>query len=246
MKITVNDLAFEFPLYEKAQTMNAVSQFIKICKKLESIVCHNVERLVRIEVDKEKELYPTGTLYRIIQEIPDRDERRYFLGLLVDRGKAEIQVDKPFIYKGLKSFACAAAKDNALVSLETEDGFRRAEIMGLIDSREVQIKNISCESHIRYYWDMLGIRLYEANKEKHKKNRENAYGKGKIASPMDLPDEEAQELLDHAVWIKQRLYGRKGNRNYAFQNTRECIYHAYIADDLDEDILTELYQEKWD
>ena len=194
----------------------------------------------------EKELYPTGTLYRIIQEISDQDDKKYFLGLLVNREKAETISEKPFIYKNSESFACAAAKEEGLVSLETEDDFKKTEITGLIDNREVQIKNISCEAHINYYWDMLGIRIYEANKEKHKKDRKNAYGKGKTASPMDLPDEEAQELLDHSIWIKNRLYGRKGNRNYAFQNTKDCIYHAYIADDLGDDIIAKLYENKWD
>lgn len=94
--------------------------------------------------------------------------------------------------------------------------------------------------------ELLGIRIYEANATKHKKDRDNPYGKGKVASPMDLSDEEAQELLDHAIWIKQRLYARKGNRNYAFQNTKDCIYHGYIAEDLGDDILAVLYERKWD
>ena len=82
--------------------------------------------------------------------------------------------------------------------------------------------------------------------EKHKKDRDNPYGKGKVASPMDLPDEEAQELLDRAVFIKNRLYARKGKNNYAFMNTIGCIYHGYIAADLGDDILTELNKTKWD
>lgn len=63
---------------------------------------------------------------------------------------------------------------------------------------------------------------------------------------MDLPDEEAQKLLDQAIWVKQRLYARHGKNNYAFQNTRECIFHGYIANDLEDDILAELYRKKWD
>lgn len=43
-----------------------------------------------------------------------------------------------------------------------------------------------------------------------------------------------------------RLYARKGKRNYAFQRTRDCIYHAYIADDLDDSIVSRLLGEKWD
>lgn len=53
-------------------------------------------------------------------------------------------------------------------------------------------------------------------------------------------------MLDHAIWIKGRLYARKGKNNYAFQKTRNCIYHAYIAYDLGDDIVSRLLSEKWD
>ena len=171
MRITVNDLAFEFPLYEKVRTMQAVKKFVSICRKLESIQCHNVERLVRTEIDKEKELYPTGKLYRIIREIPDKDERKYFLGLLVNREKSAVSEEACFIYKHLKSYACAAAREEALVSLETEEGFKKKEIEGSINGEIVRIKNISCEEHVNDYWSLLGIRIYEANVAKHKKDR---------------------------------------------------------------------------
>ncbi len=100
--------------------------------------------------------------------------------------------------------------------------------------------------HLRFHRKALGIRIYEANIKKHKKERENYYGRGKVASPMDLSDLEAQELLNRAIWIKNRLYARKGTHNYAFQHTGNCIYHGYIADDLGDDILSVLYREKWD
>ena len=164
----------------------------------------------------------------------------------MNREKTDVQAVHPFVYKNLESFACAGARKEALVSLETDDGFKQTEISGKINGESVNIKNISNEDHINYYWELLGIRIYEANATKHKKDRDNPYGKGKVASPMDLSDEEAQELLDHAIWIKQRLYARKGNRNYAFQNTKDCIYHGYIAEDLGDDILAVLYERKWD
>ena len=242
----MNDLAFEFPLYEQIKTMAAVKKFIFICQKLESVYCHNVERLVRAEINMKKEIYPGGNLYRIIQDIEDRDDRKYFLGLLVNREKISQQPEKAFIYKNRESFICAMARGEALVSLETEEGFKKVEVIGMIGDEKVRIKNISSKEHIDYYWELLGIRIYEANNEKHKKDRDNPYGKGKVGSRMDLSDEEAQELLNHAIWVKGRLYARKGKYNYAFQNTRNCIYHAYIADDLDGDIVSRLHREKWD
>lgn len=246
MKVTVNDLAFEFPVYEKKKTMKVVKKFITICRNLESIRCHNVERLVRLGINMEKELYPNGTLHQIVHEIQDRNERTYFLGLLVNRDTKEIPIESSFVYKDLESFACAAAKDDCLVSIETNEDFKQTRICGIIDGKKISIRNISCEDHLYCYRDIIGMRIYKANDEKHKKDRDNAYGKGRIGSPMDLRDDEAQELLDRAIWIKQRLYARKGKHNYAFQNERDCIYHCYIADDLGDDILKELYKKKWD
>lgn len=63
----------------------------------------------------------------------------------------------------------------------------------------------------------------------------NFYGKGKVGSRMDLDDEEAQELLNKAIYIKGRLYGKKNGAYYAFQKERDVYYHAYRADDLGED-----------
>ncbi len=133
-----------------------------------------------------------------------------------------------------------------MVSIELSEGFRNFEIEGFIQNEKVSIRNISREEHLYYHRQMLGIRIYEPNDGKHKKDKKNYYGKGKVASPMDLSDEEAQELLNRAIWIKNRLYARKGKTNYAFQNTRDCIYHGYIAEDLGDDILTALYSVKWD
>ena len=92
----------------------------------------------------------------------------------------------------------------------------------------------------------LGIRRYESNAGKHKASRPNAYGKGRVASPMDLSDQEAQELLNRAIPIKGRLYARKGKHNYTFPNTRDNIYHGYIVDELGDDILRELNRGAWE
>jgi hypothetical protein len=62
---------------------------------------------------------------------------------------------------------------------------------------------------------------------------------------MDLENEEAQSLLNRAVWIKGRLYARKNGKNYAFQCTGKNVYHGYIADDLGDDIKNGLSAHDW-
>ncbi len=246
MQIAINDLSFEFPFHEERQMMEAVRKFIRVCRDLESDRCPGVERIVGIEIDKEKQIGPNCTVYHLIQRLTNRNERTYFLSLLKDRGKILQGQGIPFVYKGKKSFVCASMKDELLVSIESEEGLKEPVLKGAMGESEAGISNISCEEHFWIHRDRLGIRIYEANDVKHKKERENYYGKGKTASPMDLSDQEAQELLNRAIWIKGRLYARKGIHNYTFQNTRDCIYHGYISDFPGDDILRELYRMKWD
>lgn len=62
---------------------------------------------------------------------------------------------------------------------------------------------------------------------------------------MDLEQEEAQELLDKAISVNGRLYGRKNGVDYAFQNTQDIVYHGYRADDLSDNIRRELNKYEW-
>ena len=74
----------------------------------------------------------------------------------------------------------------------------------------------------------------------HKKDRVNNYGGSDPASPMDLNDEDAQNLLNNAILVDGRLYGRKNNKNYAFQPEQPGVYHGYIADDLPDHVVRAL------
>ena len=56
----------------------------------------------------------------------DNNEKKYFLSLLVNRGCQTPASASAFLYRGRSSTACAAAKDDAVVSLESEEGFREA------------------------------------------------------------------------------------------------------------------------
>lgn len=60
---------------------------------------------------------------------------------------------------------------------------------------------------------------------------------------MDLQGEEAQKLLNTAIYIKGRLYAKKNGHYYAFQNERDIDFHGYRADDLGEDVKRQLDKE---
>jgi hypothetical protein len=247
MEIAINDLSFSFLFYSEKQALMALRKFIYLCKEIEyGNRCTKVERLVVGKIDKMTELAPNCKLIKLIQQLKSRDEQKYLLGLLTNREKIKEMPQLPFCYKEKESFVCAWAVDKAVVSLASEAGLSGSEIRGKIGMEAVSIANLSEEAHIDVHGERLGVRIFQANDEKHKKERVNYYGKGKSASPMDLDDATAQNLLNHAIWIKGRLYGRKHGKNYAFQCTGGNVYHGYIADDLRDDILHELNAHKWE
>lgn len=132
------------------------------------------------------------------------------------------------------------------VSLRSNEAFLKENIEVLYKGNAINLKNISCDNHIFIHRQDLGLRIYKANDKKHKPDRYNEYGKGKVASPMDLTEDEAQQLLDKAVCIKGSLYGRKHGINYAFQNERDVYYHGYQVNDLGDDIIRELDRDVWE
>ena len=246
MDIGINDLSFRFAFSSEQQALAAVEEFVDICKELEKPKCTNVDRLLSVRIDTTCEVAPNCKLIQLIQKLSDRQKRTYLIGLLTNRATYSQLPEVPFIYKGEQSYACAwACNGRMLVSLLSEPGIAEPVLKGHIQEKSVEISNISQKNHMHVHRHALGLRRYVGNSRKHKKNRSNPYGKGRVGSPMDLEETEAQELLDHAVWIKGRLYARYAGRNYAFQNTEDNIYHGYIADDLGEDIVRALDNYKW-
>lgn len=237
MQVAINDLSFRFPFYEKKRFFEKLNQFIDICQFLESGRCHRIEhqRLTGTVIDTNQNICQGSNLSKLIREFSDRDRKRYLLGLLTNRGQSK-PVAFPFVFHDLASDLCAQAKDDAVVSLESRPEFNEKSIEGAIRDQRTEIRNIARWAHTEDYRIELGIRKYEANIGKHKPDKDHPYGKGKVASRMDLDDVEAQELLDQAIEIKDRLYARKENRNYAFQESSPGIYHGYIAEDLPDDI----------
>lgn len=248
MKITINDLSFQYSFYDKETALKSLYDFIEICRKIESGNFHNVEpKTYSKKIDPSIEIAPGQNLYKILQSFKTKEQRIYLLGLLTSRPTPKPISDTPFILDGKRSYVCAHACENMIVSLLSHSFFENETIQGFLASKEIEIKNLSKEQHIMIHRDVLGLRIYKANAVKHKRNKENAYGKGKIASIMDLTDAEGQELLDKAVCINGKLFGRKNGHNYAFQCEGDVSYHGYQVSDLSENILLELdkYKYKW-
>ncbi len=246
MEIAINDIAFRVPFYTKNDAIDSIRKFLRICKYVESQKCTKVTGLVIEDIDKSFEIAPGCKLFSLIQQFQTREERSYLLSLLTNRGKMRHVEGEAFVSRGMSSMLCAWALDKAVISLESCAEFKKDYINGTIGEVSVQLKNIADGEHLRIHSELLGIRIYQANNKKHKVDRENYYGKGKVASIMDLSDEEAQNLLDKAIFVDGKLYGQKSDSYYAFQCTKDNIYHGYKVNNLSEKIVRELNHFRWD
>lgn len=162
--------------------------------------------------------------------------------LLLGQSQSSIMSEKVLSLKG-KYVNLGVGQDILFEKAEKDALFETPVVKIIVAEKEIDLRNLSKEEHINYYRKELGIRRYIANDKKHKFDRDNPYGKGKIGSRMDLHDEDAQDLLNKAVEIKGRLYAKRSGYYYAFQNEGDIDYHGYRVDDLGDDIKSQLDKE---
>lgn len=240
MIAVINDVSFRYPYATAEFAIDCMHQFLDICKRIEKEEVTNIDGIKTGVIDTQIDIAPNYKLIQLIQEFKGREERTLLLSILTNRGTYKVEEGDVCIINGQESFICSQGIDNVLVSLLSDFTFSTQVINAILEKKEVELRNISKNEHIDYYRNELGLRRYIANDKKHKFDRENSYGKGKIGSRMDLRDEEAQILLNKAVYIKGRLYAKSNGHYYAFQNERDIDYHGYRADDLGEDIKRQL------
>ncbi len=236
MIAVINDISFQYPFATKQIAIEYVHRFLDICRRIKREEVTNVHEIKTGVIDTQREISPDCKLIQLLQNFETREERTFLLGLLTNQGTYHSEEGRPLWIDGKESCVCIHAIDNILVSLLSNPLFEGPVVKGTAAGEEISLRNLSKSEHINYYRKELGLRKYIANDAKHKFDRENPYGKGRVGSRMDLQDEEAQDLLNKAVEIKGRLYAKKNGRYYAFQNERDIDYHAYRADDLGDDI----------
>lgn len=243
MIAVINDVSFQYPFATRELAMKYMHIFLDICKRIKKEEMTNIDEIKTGVIDTQREISPDFKLIQLLQNFQTREERTFLLGLLTNQGTYDSEKGNICMIAEKESLICAYAIDNVLISLLSHTLFEVPVIKGLVDGEEINIRNLSRDEHINYYRKELGIRRYIANDKKHKFDRENPYGKGKVGSRMDLRNEEAQELLNKAIEIKGRLYAKKNDHYYAFQNERDIDYHGYRADDLGDDIKHRLDRE---
>lgn len=240
MIAVINDISFRYPYSTVKCAIDHMHQLLDICKKIENVEVTNIDEIKTGVIDAQIEIAPNYKLIQLIQEFKGREERSLLISILTNRGTYKVDEGNTCKIDGQESYVCAQGINNFLISLVSNPIFSESVIGAIVEEKEIELRNISKNEHIDYYRKELGLRRYIANDKKHKFDRDNFYGKGKIGSRMDLCDEEAQELLNKAVYIKGRLYAKNKGYYYAFQNERDINYHGYRADDLGEDIKRQL------
>lgn len=240
MIAVINDISFQYPFATKEYAIEYIHKFLDICKRIKKEEVTNVDKIKTGFIDTQREISPDFKLIQLVQSFQTREERTFLLGLLTNQGTYCSEKGSSCRIADKESSICIYAIDNILISLLSHTLFEAPVIKGIVDGGEIDIRNISKDEHISYYQRELGIRRYVANDIKHKFDRENPYGKGKVGSRMDLRDKEAQELLNKAIDVKGRLYAKKNGHYYAFQNEGNIDYHGYRADNLGDDIKRQL------
>lgn len=120
-----------------------------------------------------------------------------------------------------------------LISLETTKKYTKLYLNGeLEDGSSQSMLNLSHPDHIEAHRIPLGIRIYQRN-PKHKAAY-SSMGNGLVASPMDLSDDIAQDLLNSAIPIDKEhtLYASLNGKCYVFPEHEpgKEVYHGYLEE----------------
>lgn len=248
MIAAVNDLPFQYQMHSLEEALQCLNLFIDLCMSVEDGHMTNIEKMaIAPDFDCSGELAPGLGLAKIVQYIQPQDRKRYLMGVLKNRDAISVEgCTAPFVFDEKSSRLCAYMKDGVLVSLCSSPVFAAAYLAGVCGGAECTLRNLASQEHVACHQEPLGIRRYHANAGKHKPDRKNNYGKGKVASPMDLDDGTAQELLNKAVLIDGRLYAKRQGRIYTFMKEAPCVYHGYINEQASEHVQKELNKMQWD
>lgn len=244
MIAAINDMPFQERFSCKEEAINKIRQWMEVCKKIESEESTAIERLYAIPIDSSAEIAPGYRLIQLVNDFLPKDEKRYLIHLLTNLNKPDTLPKEPFVFGIRTSYICAWAKDQMIISLESNLSYSDSKLKGIQNSKSVELKNIVNEDHIKSYKHLLGIRIYEPNK----KHRKEAYvdAAGRYVDAMDLNEEEAQKLLNKAIEINGNLYGKRHGQYYCFQKHHDNYYHGYQNNELGLHITKKIDLNRWD
>lgn len=242
MRIAVNEISFLHGFEEIVDARKALVQFADIALRLRDERISNVDTTIDIinscKVHKDLELVQQYPLIQALNDIKTENRERYLfvLQILTMVGEEE-EVDlEEFCLLDCQSKFCALHKNDFFLSIVSDALFAKTVIKGTLnDERDWEIRNIADESHLFFYWEELGFRLYEIN-PKHG-TREYIRSGGERVGIAPENDELGQYLLNRAIKYKGKLFSVDSDRGdciFEFRHSYANKFHAFRQDDLTE------------
>ncbi|WP_026491187.1 hypothetical protein [Butyrivibrio sp. XPD2002] len=168
---------------------------------------------------------------QLLKEIPDRECRSRMFSLLVNT-REYCDAKNALFVEGVEAKGASYAyfDNGVMVSLSSRELFNR-ELVDCYDSDNniCSVRNIAENAHIYEHANYIIVRVYQPN-EKHRE-KEYIRSFGEEVSEMDLDDETAQQVLNKAIVLNDRLYGVYNGEIYEFRKTLNYIYHGYKLKD---------------
>lgn len=236
VRVAVNDVSFRQTAKNKYIVKDAALKFIHTRKRLLSPDVTAVNKVYGTSgIDMTFPLADGFSLYDLLKEMEEIEKANLLDAILSPEPPEKECRDNLLYYDGEPSYVCAWAKDGFLLSFCLTTEFEKDHIWMTDGKNEIIIKNIAEVSHIEeVYQTELGVRKYVHN-PKHRQNEYMMKGAQPV-SPFTLTEMEGQSVLNSAVEIKGRLYGRYRGKYYCFQREQGNCYHGYEGTDLDRDM----------
>lgn len=244
MVVAVNDISFMWGFNTPYDARNALIRFgnVALGLKDERVSKVNIEMDIinSHKVRKDTLLAPDYPLIRALLEIREENKEQFLLLLqiLTQCGEEEEPCEDEFVIGTYASQHCARYRNQFVISFASDDIFENDMIEGCLNQTELcQIRNLSNEDHKYTYWDELGFREYELNR-KHG-NREYYRCGGKKVGIAPETDELGQQLLNHAIEIKGKLFSvdhDRDNRIFEFRHSHANMFHGFLQEDISADL----------
>lgn len=242
MRVAINDISFLKGFTKIAEAKEALTQFAAVAFRLRDERISKVDMTVDIvndsTVNKSLELAPQYTLMKALNDIRSDNMERYLwiLQILAMVGEEAEDNLEEFCLLNHKSRHCARYKNDFLLSIVSHEIFAQKTVKGLLSNgKECAIRNIAEESHIDFYWEELGFRLYELNPKHGAREYIRAGGEKVGIAPESA--ELGQRLLNQAIQYKGKLFAVDRDRNdrvFEFRHSYANKYHCFLREDLPE------------
>lgn len=230
MRAAINNLSFQYSFAHPGAAVDALERFAEICGELGKRYYHGVEKIQCDPIDRNFQLAPGRSLIQLLQSLK-QDQISLLLTLFLNSPCAH--EGEPFCVDGRCSYACAYAREGIIISLKSHALFSSHKVKGEIGSLQLELRNLSDETHIQRYAGDLDCRLYEPN-PKHGPTPYRAGGRD--VSPMPLSQREAQSLLDRAIEVDGHLLAKRAGTYFEFRRHRGIYFHGYQNDALPEQV----------